>query len=235
MSKVSWLVCAWLAVVTTFVQNARKKILPNVDNLEIEVCKNSFHRIKIDWKWCKILQSQLWVMGKCAELGPKWLLSHFMSKPFHISGRWANKSKLWCWHVTQTFASSSYTTAGFTSSGLTPFFTTKRPPTLPPSMVLDFRYYYTIQQQRVIMAFSFFRQMSNFLLQKSFFYQGQINGYSCFSNIGILLTNVVCCTLVQTRLLRYVIWWAGPTIEDKVYWFSLYSWLNFYSENLLKC
>ena len=49
MSKVSWLVCAWLAVVTTFVQNARKKkILPNVDNLEIEVCKNSFHRIKID-------------------------------------------------------------------------------------------------------------------------------------------------------------------------------------------
>ena len=212
-----------------------KKILPNVDNLEIEVCKNSFHRIKIDWKWCKILQSHFWVMGKCAELGPKWLLSHFMSKPFHISGRWANKSKLWCWHVTQTFASSSYTTAGFTSSGLTPFFTTKRPPTLPPSMVLDFRYYYTIQQQRVIMAFSFFRQMSNFLLQKSFFYQGQINGYSCFSNIGILLTNVVCCTLVQTRLLRYVIWWAGPTIEDKVYWFSLYSWLNFYSENLPKC
>ena len=31
-----------------FRAKCQKKILPNVDNLEIEVCKNSFHRIKID-------------------------------------------------------------------------------------------------------------------------------------------------------------------------------------------
>lgn len=155
-----------------------------------------------------------------------------MSKPFHISGRWANKSKLWCWHVTQTFASSSYT-AAFTSSG-PPFFTTKRP--TPPSMVLDFRYYYTIQQ-RVIMAFSFFRQMSNFLLQKSFFYQGQIvNGYSCFSNIDILLTNVFCTSFsLWTNLLKvcnlvggFYNWRQGLLI------FFVVDWI-FIQKNLPKC